>query len=176
MANLNYKVTNIKFEPKDDSVLVFIDISSDVAPDCLANAALDYTFSVQDLQLDVDYADPISVPYGDTYVLYDDGGFSLDNVDASNAIEFCEYYICDADNDIWGPEEFEAAEREVTKLLNCTEEELKAFFDVSEARPEYVNRYGNICEAFYCLNNDYVVAIIMSITDAPTEIVKEIDN
>ena len=56
------------------------------------------------------------------------------------------------------------------------EEELKAFFDVSETRLEYVNRYGNICEAFYCLNNDYVVAIIMSITDAPTEIVKEIDN
>ena len=56
------------------------------------------------------------------------------------------------------------------------EEELKAFFDVSETRPEYVNRYGNICEAFYCLNNDSVVAIIMSITDAPTEIVKEIDN
>ena len=55
-------------------------------------------------------------------------------------------------------------------------EELKAFFDVSKHTPEYVNRYGNLCEAVYCQTNDYVVEIIMSIADAPTEILNEIDN
>lgn len=49
-------------------------------------------------------------------------------------------------------------------------EELKAFFDVSEHTPEYVNTYGNLCEAIYILTNDYAVVVIMSISDATTEI------
>ena len=55
-------------------------------------------------------------------------------------------------------------------------EELKAFFDVSEHTAEYVNKYGNLCEAVYLLNNDYAVVIVMSIADAPTGILNEIDN
>ena len=54
--------------------------------------------------------------------------------------------------------------------------ELKAFFDVSVHTPEHVDRYGNLCEAVYLLNNDYAVVIIMSVADAPAEILKEIDN
>ena len=55
-------------------------------------------------------------------------------------------------------------------------EELKALFDVSEHTAEYVNKYCNLCEAVYLLNNDYAVVIVMSIADAPTEILNEIDN
>ena len=54
-------------------------------------------------------------------------------------------------------------------------EELKALFDVSKHTPEYVNRYGNLCEAVYLFNNDFAVVIIMSMDDAPTEILNEID-
>ena len=54
-------------------------------------------------------------------------------------------------------------------------EEIKAFFDFSKHIPEHVDQYDTLCEAVYCLNNDYVVVIIMSISDAPTEILNEID-
>ena len=54
--------------------------------------------------------------------------------------------------------------------------ELEPFFDVSVHTPEHVDRYGNLCEAVYLLNNDYAIVIIMSVADAPTEILKEIDN
>ena len=53
--------------------------------------------------------------------------------------------------------------------------DLKAFFDVSMHTPEYVNTYGSLCEAVYLLTNDFAVVIVMSITDAPTEILNEID-
>lgn len=55
-----------------------------------------------------------------------------------------------------------------------TTEELKAFFDVSAHTPEYVNTYGDLCEVFYLCNNDHVVVIVMSIADAPTEVLNEI--
>lgn len=54
--------------------------------------------------------------------------------------------------------------------------DLKAFFDISKHTVEYVNTYGSLCEAYYLLNNDFVVVIVMSIDDAPTEIRKEIDK
>ena len=54
--------------------------------------------------------------------------------------------------------------------------ELKAFFDVSVHTPEHVDRYGNLCEAVYLLNNDYAIVIIMSVADAPIELLNEIDN
>ena len=55
-------------------------------------------------------------------------------------------------------------------------EELKAWFDTSKHTVEYVDTYGSLCEALYLLNNDYAVVIIMSIADAPTEILKEINQ
>ena len=54
--------------------------------------------------------------------------------------------------------------------------DLKAFFDISKHTVEYVNTYGSLCEAYYLLNNDFAVVIIMSIFDAPTEIRNEIDK
>ena len=55
-------------------------------------------------------------------------------------------------------------------------ERVKAFFDISKHRPEHVNTYGDLCEAVYILTNDYAVVVIMSISDAPTEILNEIDT
>ena len=55
-------------------------------------------------------------------------------------------------------------------------EDVKAYFDYSKHLPECVNTYGKLCEAIYLLNNDFVVVIIWTITDAPTEILNEIDN
>ena len=55
-------------------------------------------------------------------------------------------------------------------------EEVKVFFDFSKHSPEHVDRYGKLCEAIYLLNNDYAVVIIMSVADAPIEILNEIDN
>ena len=54
-------------------------------------------------------------------------------------------------------------------------EELKEIFDISAHTPEWVNRYGDLCEATYLITNEFVVVIIMSIDDAPTEILNEID-
>ena len=54
-------------------------------------------------------------------------------------------------------------------------EELKAFFDVSKHTPEHVDQYDTLCEAVYLRNNDCLVVIIISLDDAPTEILNEID-
>ena len=58
--------------------------------------------------------------------------------------------------------------------LGTNPEEIKAFFDYSAHEIEYVNRFLKaqppICTAFYILNNEFVVTIVMSITDAPNEI------
>jgi hypothetical protein len=51
--------------------------------------------------------------------------------------------------------------------------DIKAFFDISKHSLEYVNTYGSLCEVAYLLNNDFVVTIIMSIADAPAEILNE---
>lgn len=57
--------------------------------------------------------------------------------------------------------------------------DLKNWFDYSKACIEYVNRDLRtdppICSAIYILNNDYVVVIVMSISDAPPEIINAID-
>lgn len=55
-------------------------------------------------------------------------------------------------------------------------QELKAFFDISKHRLEYVNTYGSLCEAYYLLNNDFVVVIVMSMDEAPIQILNEIDK
>ena len=52
-------------------------------------------------------------------------------------------------------------------------EEIKSYFDYTKHTPEYVDRYGSICVAMYITHNEYAVVIIMSIADAPDEIIKE---
>lgn len=53
-------------------------------------------------------------------------------------------------------------------------EDIKVFFDISKHTVEYVNIYGSLCEAVFVLNNESVVTIIMSVDDAPAEILNEI--
>ena len=60
--------------------------------------------------------------------------------------------------------------------LGADSQEIKAYFDFSAHAPECVNTYGALCEMIYLLNNDFAVVIIMPTNDAPTEILKEIDN
>ena len=64
-------------------------------------------------------------------------------------------------------------------VLYCTPgtkgEDIKAYFDYTAHTPEYATTYGDLCEVFYLCNNDYAVVIIMSIADAPTKILNEID-
>lgn len=55
-------------------------------------------------------------------------------------------------------------------------EELNTLFDISAHTPEWVNRYGDLCEAVYLITNERVVVVIMSISDAPSTLINEIDN
>ena len=54
--------------------------------------------------------------------------------------------------------------------------EIKAFFDYTDKTAEYVDIYENILTAVYILSSDYGVVIIMSLSDAPPEILNEINN
>ena len=54
-------------------------------------------------------------------------------------------------------------------------EDIKAYFDYSKHTVESVDRFGSLVVAMYILHNEYVVLIVMSEDDAPTEIIKEID-
>lgn len=64
-------------------------------------------------------------------------------------------------------------------ILYATEgtetEDIKAVFDYSSLTAEYVDIFGDICIATYILSSDYGVVIIMSLKDAPTEILREIN-
>lgn len=59
-------------------------------------------------------------------------------------------------------------------------EEVKKIFDYSAHPIEYVNRDLNavppICTAFFLLSNEYVVVIVMSIAEAPVEIVEAFEE
>ncbi len=59
-------------------------------------------------------------------------------------------------------------------------EEIKAFFDYSAHEIEYVNRFLKaqppICTAFYILNNEFVVTIVVSIEDAYKEIIENFEE
>ena len=54
-------------------------------------------------------------------------------------------------------------------------EELNTLFDISAHTPEWVNRYGDLCEAVYLITNESVVVVIMNISDAPSTLLNEID-
>lgn len=59
-------------------------------------------------------------------------------------------------------------------------EEVKAMFDYSVHTVEYVNRDMKasppLCAAMFILSNEFAVVIVMSIADAPVEIVNEFDD
>lgn len=53
-------------------------------------------------------------------------------------------------------------------------EEIKKFFDYTQSIAEFVEVQGEVCSAVYILSSDYGVVIVMSVADAPPEILKEI--
>lgn len=57
-----------------------------------------------------------------------------------------------------------------------TIKEIETFFDYSGYEVELAIQQGGVCSALYILSSDYAVVIVMSIDDAPPEILKEIDN
>ena len=57
-----------------------------------------------------------------------------------------------------------------------TIEEIKTFFDYTEYEVELTTQQGGVCSALYILSSDYGVVMVMSLADAPPEILKELDN
>lgn len=57
-----------------------------------------------------------------------------------------------------------------------TIKEMKTFFDYTGYEVELATQKGGVCSALYILSSDYAVVIVMSVNDAPPEILKEIDN
>ncbi len=55
-------------------------------------------------------------------------------------------------------------------------EEIKAFFDYTQNIAEFVDVEDDVCSALYILSSDYGVVIVMSLADAPPEILKEIET
>lgn len=77
----------------------------------------------------------------------------------------------DVDNDDGGYVIF------ATKGTNV--EEVSKFYDVIDSVPEWVNTIKSdpdYCAALYLTNNEYVIVIIMAITDAPKSITNEISE
>lgn len=62
----------------------------------------------------------------------------------------------------------------VTPNTPC--KEIKAQFDYTQHLVEFVDVWGEVCSAVYILSQDYGVVIVVSIKDAPAEILKEIEN
>ncbi len=55
-------------------------------------------------------------------------------------------------------------------------EYIKSVFDYSVHIPECVDMDGDVLSAIYLLNNEYTVVIVVSINDAPYEILKELND
>ena len=55
-------------------------------------------------------------------------------------------------------------------------EEIKTCFDYTKHCAESVDRFGDFLAATYILNNEFAVTIILSMADAPTEILNELDE
>lgn len=55
-------------------------------------------------------------------------------------------------------------------------EAIKSFFDYTQNIAEFVDVEDDVCSALYILSSDYGVVIVMSLADAPPEILKEIET
>ncbi len=60
--------------------------------------------------------------------------------------------------------------------LGTNAEAIKAFFDYTQNVVEFVDRKADICSAIYILSSDYGVVVVMSLADAPPEILKAIND
>lgn len=59
---------------------------------------------------------------------------------------------------------------------NTNPDEIKTHFDYTQCTIEYANRSADICSALYILRNDYVIVIVMSISDAPSQITEAFEE
>ena len=55
-------------------------------------------------------------------------------------------------------------------------DDLRKLFDYTQNIVEFVDVDGGVCSAVYILSSDFGVVIVMSLADAPPEILKEIIN
>ena len=55
-------------------------------------------------------------------------------------------------------------------------DDLKKLFDYTQNIVEFVDVDGGVCSAVYILSSDFGVVIVMSLADAPPEILKEINT
>ena len=53
---------------------------------------------------------------------------------------------------------------------------IKNVFDYTDTLPEFVDIKDGICSAVYIISSDYGIVIVMSVCDAPPEILNKIDN
>lgn len=58
--------------------------------------------------------------------------------------------------------------------MGTNAKEIKTFFDYTSNLVEFVEVDGELCAALYMLSSDYGVVIIISLVDAPPEILNEI--
>lgn len=54
-------------------------------------------------------------------------------------------------------------------------ENIKAYFDYTKHIVESVDRYGQLYSAMYILSNEFVVTIVGSIADVPSQFINEIN-
>lgn len=54
-------------------------------------------------------------------------------------------------------------------------EDIKASFDYSKHTAEYSDRYDDICATMYILHNEFAVVLVMSLADAPKDILDMLD-
>lgn len=123
---LDYKIID-KDHYDTDAYSVFIDVTNKEQPGTAAYVELRYAVELDDFKVDISGGDATYVDYGSTSVAYDDG-FSLEGIDASEAVSLYDYFICDEDLE---PFHFDETDRdgymnETAKLLNCTVEELES--------------------------------------------------
>jgi hypothetical protein len=92
---LNYKIIN-KDHYDTDAYSVFVDVTNEEYPGTAAYIELRYGIEDTNLKVDISKGDPTYVDYGSTSVLYDDGT-SLDAIDASEAVDLYDFFVCDED-------------------------------------------------------------------------------
>ena len=54
-------------------------------------------------------------------------------------------------------------------------EDIKAYFDYTKHTVESVDRYGQLYSAMYILSNEFVVTILGSVADIPSQFINEIN-
>lgn len=155
---LNYKIIN-KDHYDIDAYSVFVDVTNEEQPGTAAYIELRYGIEETNLKVDISKGDPTYVDYGSTSVLYDDGT-SLDAIDASEAVDLYDFFVCDEDlepmhdEEKWNKQLYDSVMSETAKLLGGTVEEFKeAIYKVNE---EVIKVVIKDIEEYYEINSDRI--------------------